>query len=356
MKRKTCCEQTRKNLCQNLFCRMTCRSLSRHLSLESSLSTDYIDFGQLGVPEALQKVESCFLFLQTSSKGCIFCSPLQALDTAMSRTEEHHLGLVPRDWPSSGWVWQPHTGDGSMWQGVMQYWKSQFLGEGHRVFSFCLWFQFEYLIWRSCESLLSCPLKRNPPRHNIQSQFWIDIAFLGRAGAESPAHRKLHHQGSETENRVLAGSSCTGKMGNREKAPHFSASKKGLSCGSGGATHWHHRCAPRIDACRTNWRLWALGTDSFWVWKNDSFFSVLRFYVVLFFWWSVEVDIFYFGTSQELMQNPFWQGGKTCNYRLLQATSIAMCEARNGPLVGYIGLKISLHHLVGLIPSQIRCH
>ena len=117
-------------------------------------------------------------------------------------------------------------------------------------------------------------------------------------------------------------------MGKRENATPFFSAQKGLSCGSGGATHWHHRCAPRIDACRTNWRLWDLGADSFWVWENESFcnFAVLRCFV-FFKGWSklILVD---FGISQESKQHPFWQGGKTCNYRLLQATSIAMCEAR----------------------------
>ena len=48
-------------LCHDLFCRMTCRSLSRHLRLESSLSAASIftvTCCELGVPKALQKVES----------------------------------------------------------------------------------------------------------------------------------------------------------------------------------------------------------------------------------------------------------------------------------------------------------
>ena len=147
-------------------------------------------------------------------------------------------------------------------------------------------------------------------------------------------------------------------MGKRENATPFFSAQKGLSCGSGGATHWHHRCAPRIDACRTNWRLWDLGADSFWVWENESFcnFAVLRCFV-FFKGWSklILVD---FGISQESKQHPFWQGGKTCNYRLLQATSIAMCEARKRSFSGMhcVGNIISSSGGNSLIPSQIRCH
>lgn len=88
-------------------------------------------------------------------------------------------------------------------------------------------------------------------------------------------------------------------------------------------------------------------------------FVILRFYVVLFFlkvgWSWYFVDL---GISQESKQHPFWQGGKTCNYRLLQATSIAMCEARKRSCSGMhrVGNIISSSGANSLIPSQIRCH
>lgn len=289
-------------------------------------------------------VESCFHFL---------IPPLQqALDAAMSRTEEHHFGFVPRDWPSSGWVWQPHTGDGSMWQGVIL--EKSTLVWGAK--SFYLWFEFEYLIWTSCESLLSCHLERNPQRHNIQSQFSIDIVFFGRTGAESPAHRKLHYQGTETENRILAGSSCNGKTGKCNTL--FQRAKRGWAA---------VQVVQLIDTIGVRHGLMLVGpTGGCEIWELILFefgkmrvFVILRFYVVLFFnkgW--LKLILVDFGISQESKQHPFWQGGKTCNYRLLQATSIAMCEARKRSFSGMhrVGNIISSSGGNSLIPSQIRCH
>lgn len=163
------------------------------------------------------------------------------------------------------------------------YWKSLLWCEGQRVFTYDS--NFNILFGQAVSPCFHATWNEihKDTTFNLNSQ---SILFFS-AAQEQNLQLTENFTIKALKQRIVYLPGLPALMGKQENAtPFFLARKRGLSCGSGGATHWHHRCATRIDACRTNWRLWDLGADSFWVWENESFchFAVLRCFVFFKGW------------------------------------------------------------------------